>query len=501
MSGEPDGNDEHPRRWLILAVLCTSLTIIIVDETVLNVAIPSLFRELHATSTEVQWAIDAYVLVYAALLFPAGNLGDRYGRRTFLVLGLVIFGGASMVAAWAATPGILIGSRAVMAVGGALIMPQTLSILVEVFSDHQRGMAISVWSSISGLGILFGPIMGGWLIEHFWWGSVFLVNLPVVLVAILGTVVLLPNHRDRSSSPVDLPGSILAMTFLLSALYAIIEMPRRGLTDPVILLTGIGGIVAGYAFVVVELRSSKPMFDVRVLRQPVVAVSCVVIVTVFLTLLGSAYVLTQYLQLIQERGALMTGLLYAPTTIGWSTAALASTFVTRKFGHRRVLGIGLVVLAATYVALATLGDSSALALVITAFTIQGIVMGLLITPVTDLIMGALPAARSGVASALNDAARQVGGAVGVAVLGSIMVAGFDRSMSTASGTHARVDNLARALDSGNPALVQAGRDAFIAGYRWVMVGCVVVLMAGAIIVWIVQFDEGTRVSVEDASAV
>lgn len=472
-------------------VLCAALSIIIIDETVLNVAIPALFRELHATSSEVQWAIDAYVIVYAALLFPAGNLGDRYGRRTFLIGGLVVFGIGSTIAAWAPDPATLIAGRTVMAVGGALIMPQTLSILVEVFSDRQRGIAIGTWSSIAGIGIIAGPIVGGWLIEHFWWGSVFLINIPIVVITLAATLWLLPNHRDRDSSPVDAPGTVLAIVMLMGLLWAVIEYPHRGLDDPWLLAVGAIGVVSATAFIVVELHRTHPMLDVRVFARPLVGVSSLVVVVVFLTLQGSMFVLTQYLQLIQGRGALATGLVYAPTSIFWSLSAPASTWLARRVGYTRVLSAALLLLAATYGVLATLGDTTGLALLLVVFSLQGLAMSLAITPVTDLIMGGMPRARSGVASAINDAARQVGGAIGVAVLGAMLASRFARHLEGLPDL-LRIDNLSDAITTGDHTVIVASRQAFLSGYRLVMIVCCVIVAVGAFVVMASRLDRHVK---------
>lgn len=433
-------------------------------------AVPALFRELDASSREVQWAIDAYVVVYAALLFPAGNLGDRYGRRTFLLLGLVIFALGSGWAAWAPTADVLIAARTVMAIGGALIMPQTLSILVEVFPVRQRAQAIGLWSAVSGIAIVAGPIVGGWLIEHFWWGSVFLVNLPIVAVTLVGTVLLLPNHRDPQASPADVPGTILAVVALLALLYGIIES-----NGPM----GLFGLVVSIGFVAVERRVSSPMLDLSVVRQRVVASSLVIVTVVFAALQGTGYVITQYLQLVQGRSPMATGLVYAPTTIGWSLAAVASPWFVRRLGHRVVLSSSVAVIAAGYLALATRGVGHGLTLILVVFAVQGVAMGLAITPVTDLIMGALPRDRAGVASALNDVSRQVGGALGVAVLGSLLSFVFVRRVPA-------LDNLAQAPGSS---LARAG---FVSGYRWVMVASAALVLVGVVAAWRTESgDPGT----------
>jgi EmrB/QacA subfamily drug resistance transporter len=476
-----DDDGGHPRRWLILGVLCLALMVIIIDETVLNIALPALVRELHASSSDLQWAVDAYVLVYAALLFPAGNLGDRYGRRLFLLAGLVIFGIGSALATWSVTPGMLIGARAVMGVGGACIMPGTLSLLVYVFPSRQRPLAIGVWSGVSGIGILLGPILAGWLIERYWWGSVFLVNMPVVVVAFVAGWLLLPESRDRDAAPVDPVGSVLAVVALLGVLYAVIEWPARGIDDVAVAAAGIVGLLAGVAFVVVELRSARPMFDVRVLRVPVVGVSCLVVVAGFLTLLGSSFVLTQYLQLVQGRSPVMTGLLFGPTTIGWSAVAPLSPRAVRRFGARATVAVAMLGVALSYALLATTGTDSGVAILVVAFALMGVAMGLATTPVTELIVTGLPPERAGVGSALNDAARQVAGAVGVAVFGSMLAAGY-RSAIRGHASGEAADNLAAALRRGDAALAHTAREAFLHGYIWVMVSCALVCALAALVV-------------------
>ncbi|MCL4294007.1 MAG: MFS transporter [Acidimicrobiia bacterium] len=460
--------DHHySRRWWILGVLCLSLVIIIIDETALNVALPALVRELNATSSELQWAVDSYILVYAALLFPAGNLGDRFGRRAVLLAGLVVFGIGSVGAVVSASPGQLVASRVVMGVGGAMVMPGTLSILAQVFPPRERAFAIGVWSGVSGVGILLGPIVAGWLLEHYWWGSIFLINIPIVVVTLVLGRALLPESRDPAAAPLDPAGSALAVVGLAALLYGVIEWPVYGIRNPRIVAGLVVGAAALVAFVVVELRSEAPMFDVRVLRRPPVAMSTWVITAVFLTLVGSGFALTQYLQLVQGRSPIATGLLFGPTTITWSAVAPASPALVRRFGHRNVLVTGLAVTAAGYVALATLGTGRDLALLVTVFAFQGAGMGMATTPVTDLVMGGLPPERSGIASAINDTARQVGGAFGVAILGSVLAAGY-RGAYTGPAVGGAGDNLASALGLGDPGIVPMAMDAFVRGFGWVM---------------------------------
>ncbi len=422
------------------------------------------------------------------LLFPAGNLGDRYGRRTFLLIGLGVFAAGSALAAWAGTPAALVSGRVVMAVGGALIMPQTLSILVEVFPARQRALAIGVWSAVSGIAIASGPVVGGWLLEHFWWGSVFLVNLPIVTVAAIGTVVFLPNHRDPKASPADVPGTTLGVIALLGVLYAVIEGPTRGFGSAAVVLTGVVGVVAAFAFVRFERRSAAPMLDFALFREPVVVTCIVLMVVGFATLQGTGLVLTQYLQLIQGRGPLATGLVFAPVTIGWSGSAPFSPWLVRRFGYRIVLSTAVGLNVVCYLALATLGDDTRLALVLVVFALQGVAMGISMTPVTDLLMAAVPKARAGVASALSDVSRQVGAALGVAVLGSLLTVRF-RSQLAQVRPDARADSLTDALRQHGRGLESAAHSAFVSGYRWTMVVSAVFMAGATVVAWRTRYAD------------
>ncbi len=477
---DPTTDTGHPRRWWILALLCCALCITVIDETILYIAVPALFDELGATNSQAQWAIDAYVIVYAALLLPAGNLGDRYGRRTFLIIGLVVFSVASLGAAWAPDPGTLIVMRGVMAIGGAICMPQTLSIITEVFSPRQRGLAIGVWSGVAGIGIVSGPIIGGVLLEHFWWGSVFLVNVPLAAVLLVGAVVLLPNHRDRDAAPADVTGSITAVVALLGLMAAVIEAPGRGITHPIVLVGGSIGTVAAVLFVLVELRGARPMLDLTLLRIPRVAMSVLVIGGSFLALQGTNYALTQYLQLIQGRGAAQAGVIFAPTSIGWSIAAPFGSWAARRIGMRRLLVSTTVVLAGSYIAFGLCGPGTGTGVLLVIFAVQGVAMGLAMTPMTDLLMGSVPRSRSGVASALNDVSRQVGGAIGVAVFGAVVGAVFTSRMGPDGP-----ENLGRALGGGYEAVAANARDAFMVGFRFAMfaAAALFVVLLPAIIRW------------------
>ncbi|HKA04560.1 MAG TPA: MFS transporter, partial [Acidimicrobiales bacterium] len=300
-----DAATAHRRRWWTLGVLCVSLLVIGLDNTILNVALPTLVEDLHATASQQQWIVDAYTLVFASLLLTAGMLGDKFGRRGALTAGLAIFGLGSAVAAFSGSAGALIGARAFMGIGGALIMPATLSILTNVFTDpSERARAIGIWAGVSGLGIAIGPTTGGWLLEHFWWGSVFLINIPVVVAGLIAGRFLIPTSRDPHSPRLDPFGTVMSATGLFAVLYAIIEGPSRGWTDTTVVGAFVLGLTVLLAFVAWELRSDHPILDVRLFSNPRFSGASLAITLVFFALFGSIFFLTQYLQFVLGYGTL-----------------------------------------------------------------------------------------------------------------------------------------------------------------------------------------------------
>ncbi|HEX9995446.1 MAG TPA: MFS transporter [Acidimicrobiales bacterium] len=415
----------HRRRWGTLVVLCLSLLIIGLDNTILNVALPTLQRDLDASTSQLQWIVDSYVLVFAGLLLTAGAIGDRFGRKGALNLGLVVFAVASVLSAYADSAGMLIATRALMGVGGAFIMPTTLSILTNVFTDpRERARAIAAWSGVAGLGIALGPVTGGWLLEHFWWGSVFLVNVVVVVVALAAGAVLVPTSRDDETPPLDLVGAALSVAGLTALVWAIIEAPISG--------WGSGPIVAGFAaaavllgaFLVWERRVAHPMLPLTFFSNPRFSAASVAVTLVFFGLFGSLFLLTQYLQSVLGYTALEAGVRLLPLALVLSVAAGASARLVERIGTKRVVALGLVLVASGLVLASTASAESGYGLVVSAMMIMAMGMGLTMAPSTESIMGSLPLGKAGVGSAVNDTTRQVGGALGVAVLGSIVSSGY-----------------------------------------------------------------------------
>jgi EmrB/QacA subfamily drug resistance transporter len=411
----------HSRRWLTLAVLCVSLLVIVLDNTIVNVALPTLVRDLGTSITDLQWVVDAYTLVFAGLLLTMGSLGDRFGRQGALSLGLVIFGTASAGAAFAGGVTPLIAARAVMGVGAALIMPATLSILINVFTDaRERAVAIGIWSAVAGLAVALGPVSGGFLLEHFWWGSVFLVNVPIVIAALIAGKFLVPTSRNPQQPPIDWVGALLSIVGLGALVASIIEAPTNGWTDPLI-LAGFAVAVVGIAgFVAWELHAPEPMLDVRFFRNPRFTSATLTIAITFFALMGFIFLATQYLQFVLGYTAFEAGVRTLPYAAAMMIAAPLSSKLVEWLGTKRVVVAGMLLFGGGLLIAASVSTTTGYPRVGLAMILMGLGMGLAMPPATESIMGSLPKEHAGVGSAVNDTSREVGGALGVAVLGSIL---------------------------------------------------------------------------------
>jgi EmrB/QacA subfamily drug resistance transporter len=420
-----DPQHAFSRRWLTLLVLCISLTVIGLDNTVLNVAIPTLARDLHASTSQLQWIVDAYTIVFAGLLLTAGSLGDRFGRYKTLALGLAIFGTGSALSAFTGSATMLIVTRAFMGIGGALIMPSTLSILTNVFTNPtERGKAIGIWAGVSALGIGLGPVTGGFLLSHFWWGSVFLVNVPIVAVGLIGGWFLVPDSRDPAAPKLDPVGALLSIAGLSTLLYGIIEAPVHGWGAPSTEAAFAIGVVVIGLFLLWEMRSSHPMLDLRFFRNPRFTAASGAITFTFFTMFGTLFLLTQYLQSVLGYSALKAGALLLPQAFVMLVVAPSSSGFVRRFGNKVVVTFGLTVVALTLLLFSRLGVDAPAWQIIAVTCLLGTGMGNVMAPATDSIMGSLPRERAGVGSAVNDTTRQTGGAIGVAVFGSVLASRY-----------------------------------------------------------------------------
>ena len=484
----------HERRWVVLAVLCLSLLIIVMDNTILNVAIPSLITELGATNSQIQWIIDSYVLVFAGLLLTAGSLSDRFGRKGALQIGIVLFALGSAAAGLSSTAGQLIAARAFMGIGGALIMPSTLSILTNVFRDpKERGRAIAVWAGFSGLGVAIGPMIGGFLLEHFSWHSVFWVNLPLGATALLLGAFLLPTSRDPRRSRLDPIGALLSMVGLAALLYGIIEGPSDGWTHGTVVAGFAVGVTALVAFVAWELHTPNPMIDVSVFRNPRFSAASGTITLVFFALFGSLFLMTQYWQLVHGYSPLEAGVRLLPQAMTMMIVAPLSARFVERIGTKRVVLLGLGFMGLGLGLLSTIAPATPYLVVISFLVVMSAGMGMTMAPATESIMGSLPRSKAGVGSAINDTTRQVGGALGVAIVGSAVssaYAGKIDSVASRFGLDSSADAIARSslggaqevarrLGSESTRFFDAANGAFVDSMAiGLRVGVVVVVLAG-----------------------
>lgn len=450
-AGELDPLDPkvHERRWLILGVLCMSLLIIVMDNTILNVAIPSLITELGASNSQVQWIVDSYVLVFAGLLLTTGSLSDRFGRKGALQLGIILFGIGSATAALSTSAEQLIFTRAFMGIGGALIMPATLSILTNVFRNpSERARAIAVWAGFSGLGVAIGPMTGGFLLEHYSWHSVFWVNIPVGATALLLGAFFVPTSRDPRRSKLDPLGAVLSFVGLGSLLYGIIEGPSNGWTDPIVLAAFGAAVIALGGFVAWELHTPTPMLDVSVFANARFTAASATLTIVFFALFGSLFLMTQYWQLVHGYSPLEAGIRLLPYAATMMVVAPLSARVVERLGTKRVVMMGLGFVAAGLLSLSTIQADTAYPIVIGFYMLMAIGMGLTMAPATESVMGALPREKAGAGSAINDTTRQVGGALGVALIGSAVSSVYaGRIDGLASSFGLDATNVARSEDS------------------------------------------------------
>ncbi|HXP54305.1 MAG TPA: MFS transporter [Streptosporangiaceae bacterium] len=421
----------HPRRRQILLVLCLSLLIVVIDNTILNTALPTLARVLHAGTSALQWITDAYTLCFAALLIPAGALGDRYGRRLSLLGGLAVFAGGSALAAFASGTGVLITARVVMGLGAAFVMPATLSILNAVFPPRERPQAIAAWSAVTGAGVLIGPTLGGLLLSHFWWGSVFLINVPLAALALIGVLLTVPETAEPSRHRFDLLGVALIAGSLFALVDAIIEAPDRGWTGPVTLAEGAAALAGLTGFVWWELRTRHPLIDLRVFRSRAFSAAAGSVTVIFFALFGGLFVLTQYLQLVHGYSPLSAGIRALPFAVATAAVSPLSAVLAKRFGTHRIIPAGMVLMGAGLLDFSTAGVHTGYPALAVAVAIMGAGMGLVMAPASNTIMTTVPAHQAGAGSAINDTIREVGGALGVAIVGSLAAAVYRSHLSTA----------------------------------------------------------------------
>ena len=506
----------HPRRWAILGVLVTSLLVVVLDNTILNIALPTIQKDLGADASQLLWAVDAYILVFAALLFTWGVLGDKYGRKRILIIGLVIFAIASAACAFATTPQMLIAFRGIMGIGGAAVLPVTLAVITVVFPPHERGKAIGAWAGAVGGAVALGPVLGGLLLENpqwtSWltnndWGGVFLINVPIVIIGLVGIFMVVPETKNPHPQALDIPGLIISFTGLVLFVYGIIHASQTlTFLTPSVLIPMILGALVLAVFVITEARSDHRSFDVTLFKNRGYAVSLSAVTLAFFAMNGITFTLPFFLQTLRGYTTLQAGLCFLPFAIGQIIAAPRSAGMVNRFGYKRVMTVGLALVGISLLVLSfSLHLDTPLWVILAVFFVFGFGMGNVMAPASTVMQNALPLARAGAGSAVQNTVRQVGGALGVAVIGTVLATQYAKSLQPAidslpaqfpsaakdamsNSIIATVDVLGKAAQQGLPASVveatkQSAFDAFLsASHITTLISAVIVVIA-ALVVW------------------
>lgn len=502
MSGTPTARirlraaADGANRWVVLVVLCLSLLLVALDATVLHVAVPAVTEDLRPSAAGLLWIVDAYPLVCASLLILFGTLGDRVGRRRVLLLGYALFGVASAVAALADTAGVLIAARALLGVGGAMIMPATLSILRQVFPDRrERAVAIGVWSAVAAVGAATGPVIGGFLVEHFWWGSVFLINIPLMALILPVGRLLLPESRGSDDGPWDVLGALTAAAGVLGVVLGVKRAGTgEGLTGPATLVPLLLGAALLVAFVRRQKRRTHPLIDIGMFARPAFSTAVGCIVLAMLALVGLELVAVQYLQLVLGLSPLETGLRLLPLTFAAMAAGATGSHTLRRIGPRRMVGWGFVLTAASVLTLTAMGRHDRPALLTAAFVALGFGLQSTLFGAYESMLSEAPADRAGGAAAIGETSYQLGAGMGIALLGSVMNAAYAPGLAGlpaagvpasagAAASHSLGEAYQEAAHLGGPlgAVLRAtARDAFIDGLHVTLLVSAGLLLLGAL---------------------
>jgi EmrB/QacA subfamily drug resistance transporter len=488
----------HRRRWAILTVLLFSLLVVVLDNSILNVAMKTIAQPaptgLGASQSQLEWSINSYTLVFAGLLFTAGLLGDRLGRKKVLLFGMLVFGAGSALSAFAGSAGELIAWRGVMGFGGAFIMPATLAIIMNVFEREEQPRAIGIWAGVVGLAIAVGPITGGLLLQHFWWGSVFLVNVPIVVAALITMFLIVPDSKDPRPGRLDPVGVLLSIAGLVLLVYGIIKGGEYGdFTRPEVWATSVGGLAILGGFVWYEARSEHPALDVSYFKKRQFSASVAAIGLVFFALMGVTFFIVFYTQSVRGYSALQSGLLLLPLAASQMIFAPRARLLVDKLGARAVCAVGLALTGLSFLGFLLLGQSTPIWVLEVLFFLMGTAMAHVMPPATVMIMSSLPREKAGSGSAVNNTFRQVGGALGVAVLGSVMstvyrngVQGHLGSLpASARGPAAEsveaTLGIAQKLGPRGQSLVQPANDAFIHAMHITAAASAGVALLGALV--------------------
>lgn len=489
-----EGVPPHERRQRGLLVVCGAMFISAVDMTIVNVALPDISEDLNAGVGELQWVLDGFLVALAGLLLVGSGLADRFGRKRVFLAGMTGFAIASVLCALAPSPAALIGARALMGAAAACVLPPALSLIAVMFPPEERPQALGVWAAVAGAGLVVGPVLGGVLVREVGWEAVFLVNVPVALIVVPAGLRVLPESTRPGTPPIDLLGVALSIASLGGIVFAMIEGPDAGWSSPEVIVTGVLGLLAGMAFVRVELRRREPLFDVRVLARRPVAAGAIAIVSVYIAFLGTMFLLPQYLQYVQDRSVVATGLLLVPLGVGTAIGARYNVRALEAFGSRLTVASGLAALAASTALFLLLGRSTTVAVVLVATLLIGALIALTVPPATAVIMNDLGDEKAGDGGAVNQLARQVGGALGVAIVGTVFAAVYTNQIDEKLGALSQprreraTESIEEASDvvegvggSMRDQLIPRVDDAFDFAARVGFGICVVVLLLAAVV--------------------
>ncbi len=492
-----DSQTIQRRRWVILGVMIISLIAIVLDNTVLNIALKAISEPrggLGASQSQLEWAINSYTLVFAGLLFTFGVIGDRIGRRRMLIIGTAMFGLASLLSSYAQTPDQLIWARALMGLGGAAVMPQTLSIITNVFEPGERPRAIGIWAAAVGLAIAIGPIVGGFLLDHFWWGSVFLINVPITAVGIAAIALLVPESKSPMPGRIDYLGVLLSIAGLVLVVYGIIQggdtgsWLRTGVLGPIV-----GGLAVLALFAWHETRTENPSLDVRLFRDPRLSSAAAAIALVFFAMAGVYFFISFYLQNVRGFSPLHAGLLTIPLAAGQLLFSPRSAALVRRFGARAVCSAGLLLMAAAMLGYHLLAVATPIWVLEVTFFVQGAAMGTIMPLATEAVMSVVPRHRGGAGSAITNTSRQVAVALGVAVLGSVLAQVYRDQLtphlgalpasarSTATESIAATQAIAQHLGPAGARLLTTANESFVQAMHVTSLISVIIALAGAVV--------------------
>ncbi|MEU5597420.1 MFS transporter [Streptomyces sp. NPDC020298] len=483
-----------PRRWWILVVLCLSTLVLVIDSMALTVAVPSMTEDLGASAQQTQWILDSYILVFAGLLLTSGSLGDRFGRRKVMLIGLLLFGAASLAAVFCANPGEVIAARVAMGVGGALIMPSTLSILITVFDEEERGKAMAAWGSVSMLGLVGSPILGGVLIDHFSWHSIFFLNVPVVALAVAAGLLLMPESKApwQKADPL---GAVLSATGMTALVWWITEIPQHGAFAGRSLLTLATAVATLTGFVVWQNVTTAPMVPLSLFKHRNFSGGSLSLALVQIGNGGLLLVLTQYLQFVLGYSPIKAGLAFLPLAVTALIGNTGGVKLAAKIGNRFVILTGMLVMVACFALLTTVDAGSGFTVPAIALGLLGLGAGMAMPAAVGALMGTIPADKAGVGSALNDTIQQAGTALGIAILGSLLSSGYTHRMPSNAPTAAR-QSIAGAFTTTDPALLHSAREAFTSAMSTTFTLSAAGVLAAAVLATLMMRDTKPQQSAE-----